>query len=325
MNRLRSFIVGCVVLLVTPLALAQQLPGPVVTGDWLAANQSRVQIVDVRSDVKSYIREPITSVDKKTGKIQIEEAGGYIPGALTIDYALVRSERMFDGQRTKYLIPEKEELQSRLRFAGVRDDKPIVIVPVGMDPSDVMEALRLYWTLKVYGEDRVAVLDGGMAGWLAAGRAIQTAAPVKSPEGDWSVKGYRANLVKGSADVEQASASGNPLLVDGREASGFYGVTKRSYVAKYGHIANAKSLPPELLFRSAQGALYFFNKAQYQSLFKLAGIDAASPAIAYCNSGNLASGAWFVLSEILGNTQTGLYDGSLYLWSREGRPLVGVL
>lgn len=325
MKWLKSMMAAILALILAPFALAQQLPGPVVTGDWLAANLAQVQILDVRSDTKSYTRQPVTAVDKKSGKISVEEVGGYIAGAFTIDYALVRSERMFDGQKTKYLIPEKEELESRLRAAGVRNDKPMVIVPIGVDPSDVMEALRLYWTLKVFGEDRVAVLDGGNAGWLAAGRSLETAAPAKPGPGNWSAKGYRAQLVKGSADVAQASQSGRPVLIDGREASAFFGVTKRSYVANYGHIASAKSLPPELLFRPAQGALYFLSKAQYQTLFKLAGVDAAAPAIAYCNSGNLASGSWFVLSEIMGNSQASLYDGSLYLWSREGRPLVGVL
>ena len=325
MNRLKLWLMVLSSFAGLQIAHAQQLPGPVVSSDWLSANQANVQILDVRSDPKSVTREPITTTDKKTGKLQVEEVGGYIPGALMIDYALVRSEKMFDGQKTKYLIPDRQELESRLRAAGLRQGKPIVIVSMGADPSEVMEGLRLYWTLKAYGEEHVAVLDGGNAGWLASGRSVQTAVPPKSVAGDWSAKAYRAALVAGSADVERASKSGSSVLIDGREAAGYFGITKRSYVSSFGHIASAKSLPPEALFRPSQGAQYFLTRAQYMTLFKLAGLDPAAPSIAYCNSGNLASGAWFVMSEILGNTKASLYDGSLYLWSREGRPLVGVL
>jgi len=169
MKQLSKILIAALAALGVSLAFAQQLPGPIVTADWLAANQAQVQLVDVRSDTKSYSRQSVTSVDKKTGKVQVEEVGGVIPGALLVDYALVRSEKLFDGQKTKYLIPDREELESRLRAAGLRSDKPIVIAALGLDPSDVVEALRLYWTLKVFGEDRVAVLMAAVpAGWLRA-------------------------------------------------------------------------------------------------------------------------------------------------------------
>ena len=61
-----------------------------------------------------------------------------------------------------------------------------------------------------------------------------------------------------------------------------------------------------------------------QALLKASGVEPASPAIAYCNSGHLAAGPWFVMSEIVGNKSTRLYDGSLYLWTLDKRPLVSV-
>lgn len=325
LSRFFAIVATLLATLFASAAMALDLPGPIVSAEWLAANKNAVQIVDVRSDVKSYTREPVLSTDKKTGKSLLDEVGGYLPGALIMDYNVVRSEKMLDGQKTKYLIPEKEELESRLRAIGLTADKPIVLVSLGIDPSDVMEALRLYWTLKVYGEDRVAILDGGLAGWLVSGRSYETGALKKATPGNWSAKAYRAALVADSNAVAAASKSTSVLLIDGRDAGNFYGLTKRAYVSSYGHIANAKSLPPEVLFRSVQGALYFLNKSQYASLVKLAGIDANAPVITYCNSGHLASGTWFVMHEMLGNRNASLYDGALYLWSRENRPLVGVL
>jgi thiosulfate/3-mercaptopyruvate sulfurtransferase len=62
----------------------------------------------------------------------------------------------------------------------------------------------------------------------------------------------------------------------------------------------------------------------YEALMRASGIDPKAPTVAYCNTGHLASGAWFVMSEILGNHSTRLYDGSMSLWTREKRPLVSV-
>ena len=113
-------------------------------------------------------------------------------------------------------------------------------------------------------------------------------------------------------------------MIDARQPAQFFGLSKRDYVGAYGHIAGAKELAPELLAKTSKGALYFWDKNTYNALFTANGINPKSPAISYCNSGHLAAGGWFVMSELVGNKSTKLYDGSLYLWTLEGRPLVGV-
>jgi len=50
---------------VTGLAQAVDLPGPVVSADWLSKNLANVQVVEVRSDVATYARQPEFEVDKK--------------------------------------------------------------------------------------------------------------------------------------------------------------------------------------------------------------------------------------------------------------------
>jgi thiosulfate/3-mercaptopyruvate sulfurtransferase len=67
------------------------------------------------------------------------------------------------------------------------------------------------------------------------------------------------------------------------------------------------------------------SAATYRGLLKGQGIDPDSPAITYCNSGHLSSGPWFLMSELLGNRQVRLYDGSLHQWTLEKRPLVGAV
>ncbi len=302
---------------------AVTLPGPVVSSDWLASNQSDVQILEVRGDVASYTRAPEFEIDKKTGKKFLVEVGGHIQDSTLLDFKKVRVDRMIDGKKIKYLIPEKVDFEKIIQSVGINSDKPIILIPVGLDISDIDEALRAYWQFKVYGEDNIAVLDGGMAGWLSEGREFSTSASTKQ-NGTWVAKAERKELIANSEQVALASKSGKSILIDARQPVQYFGLNKRDYVGSYGHIAGAKELAPELLAKPAKGALYFWDKNTYNALFAANGINPKSPAISYCNSGHLAAGAWFVMSELVGNKSTKLYDGSLYLWTLEGRPLVGV-
>jgi thiosulfate/3-mercaptopyruvate sulfurtransferase len=305
------------------LAQAVTLPGPVVNADWLAANQSEVQVLEVRGDVASYTRTPEFEIDKKTGKKFLVEVGGHIQNSTLLDFKKVRVDRMVDGKKIKYLIPEKADFEKIIQAVGINGDKPIILVPIGLDISDIDEALRAYWQFKVYGEDNLAVLDGGMVGWLSEGREFSITPSTKS-NGSWVGKSERKELIANSEQVAAASKTGKTSLIDARQPAQYFGLSKRDYVGAYGHIAGAKELAPELLAKSAKGALYFWDKNTYSALLVANGINPKSPSISYCNSGHLAAGGWFVISELVGNKSTKLYDGSLYLWTLEGRPLVGV-
>ena len=305
------------------LVQAITLPGPVVSADWLSNNLSDVQVIEVRTDLASYLRNPEFDTDKKTGKKFLVEVGGHITNSTLLDFKRVRVERLVDGKKIKFLIPEKADFEKFVQSLGINSDKPIVLVPIGQDMSDIDEALRAYWSFKVYGEDQVAVLDGGIAGWLGEGREYVTTNAQKAT-GNWSAKAYRKELIASSDDVAAASKAGKPQLLDARQPAQYLGLAKRPDVLTFGHIAGSKELAPELLAKPSNGALYFWQKNTYDALMAANGLSVKGPTIAYCNTGHLAAGGWFVMSELVGNKSTKLYDGSLYLWTLEGRPLVGV-
>lgn len=305
------------------LTQAINLPGPVVSADWLANNMSEVQVIEVRTDLASYLRNPEFDIDKKTGKKFLVEVGGHITNSTLLDFKKVRAERLIDGKKIKFLLPEKADFEKLVQSLGINSDKPIVLVPIGQDMSDIDEALRTYWSFKVYGEDQVAVLDGGIAGWLSEGREYTIVTAPKTA-GNWAAKAERKELIASSDDVAVASKSGKPQLLDARQPAQYLGLAKRPDVMTFGHIAGSKELAPELLAKPSNGALYFWPKKTYDALLAANGLSAKGSTIAYCNTGHLAAGGWFVMSELVGNKSTKLYDGSLYLWTLEGRPLVGV-
>ncbi|MBU1363720.1 MAG: hypothetical protein KKE51_07860 [Gammaproteobacteria bacterium] len=305
-------------------AQAAGLPGPIVTTEWLAANLDKVQIVDVRSNVKSMTSAPEFDTDAKSGKKTLSEVGGHIAGSLLLNAKTMRVERQVGDLKVKYLIPEKAAWEKIAQADGIEAGKPIVLVPVGMEVADVDDALRAYWQFKVYGEDNIAVLDGGMAAWLSEGRAFdQTAQAAKT--GNWMALSDRsANYLAGSDDVAKAITDKSASLVDARDIKSFLGLGKRDYVSAYGHLPQAQNFPPELMTKSASGALKFMSTNTYTALLQAQGVNPEKPVISYCNSGHLAAGPWFITSEVLGKPAR-LYDGSLHQWTLEKHALEGAV
>ncbi|GAB4398193.1 MAG: sulfurtransferase [Rhodoferax sp.] len=301
------------------------LPGPVVDTQWLAANLDKVQVVSVLSDPKVFTTAPEYEKDSQSGKAVLSEVGGHIPGARLIAMKPIRVERQVGEIKVKYLIPEKAVFEKLVQSAGIDAAKPIVFVPLGVDAPDVDDALRVYWQFKVYGEDDMAVLNGGLSAWLREGRPVSTEAPT-AKTGNWVAKADRsAQFLATSEDVAQASEKGTATLVDARDERSFHGLAKRDYVYAMGHIPSAKQYTPALMFNGSGGTAKFMAPVTYKALMRANGVDPQAPMISYCNSGHLAAGPWFVVSEILGNRSARLYDGSMHQWTLEKRPVAGAV
>ncbi|MDE3010365.1 MAG: sulfurtransferase [Pseudomonadota bacterium] len=308
--------------LATP-ALAVDMPGPLVDVPWLLAHRNEVQVVEVRSDLETFTQEPELGKPDAAGRRSVVKAAGQIPGSLPLDFSKVRVDREVNGVKAKLMLPGREAFQQLVRDAGVRAGMPIVIASLGQDVTDLDEAARLYWQFKVYGEDHLALLDGGTAAWIAAGQAVvkRGSAPAA---GDWMAGALRGGLVATSEDVARASLHGGVQLVDARSLPQYYGISKKPVVASFGHIAGARPLSPELLTHEDHGVVHFNSAATFRDLMSQLGFDPKASTITYCNTGHLAAGAWFSLSEIGGNHEVSLYDGSMHLWSLEKRPVVEV-
>jgi thiosulfate/3-mercaptopyruvate sulfurtransferase len=251
----------------------------------------------------------------------VVDFGGHIEGSTMMDFSIVRVDRVINGKKVKNLIPSAAVFQKIVQSAGVNNDRHIVLVPFGQKVEDIDEALRIFWQFKVYGQTNISILDGGLTGWLAEGRDV-TVSNASKPTGNWTIKGYRKDLVATSDSVARASGTSTSQLIDARDSSVYSGQTKGRVNDRYGYIKGAKNLSPDYLTRSEKGALYFLDKVTYEARLSEAGIESNTSSIIYCENGLFAAGPWFVMSEIVGNQSVKLYDGSLHLWITEGRPLV---
>lgn len=301
-------------------APAVTLPGPLVTPAWLQQHRSDVNVVDVREDVASFTTAPKVTIEN--GKKSLSAFGGHIPGALLLDFAKVRTTRNMDGRELKWMLPARADFQALMRGIGVQADRPTVIVSDGTSGADLDMAARVYWSMKVYGDTRIAILNGGTAAWLLAGYPVATTAAIAG-NGTWVAGPENRRLFADSADVARAAASGKQL-VDARPLPFYLGFERKPIVLASGHIGNAVDFPPDVRSNKVDGSVQFLTAAQYAAVFKHLDVNTRKPTITYCNTGHLASGAWFVLHEIMQNPNVAVYDGSMYEWTTEKRPVVGL-
>ena len=302
-------------------ALAVNLPGPLVETDWLAKNMKKVTILDVRKDVKSFTTKPVFKKDKKTKKIKLVRVGGHIPGAALVNYKKLRGKIKVGENVVTKMIIGKDAFSKLMQDTGVNKDSVIVIVSKGENDGDMTGATRLYWQLKYYGHDKMAILNGGMGQWLNDKRKISIKAE-KVKKGNWVATAERKEILATSEDVAAAVKTKDTQLMDTRSLSLYMGTwRKKSYVYADGHIPGAKIFPTELLTQPKAPARFVATN-QLKSMAEQMGIDTSKKTITYCNSGHLASGMWFVMSEIMGNKNTKMYDGSMHQWTLEKRPTV---
>ena len=166
-----SIIAG--VLYAAPAALAQSSPPtPLVSAQWLHDNLDKVQVIDVGDEAARLATPPKYVVDAKSGAKRLVEAGGHIAGARYVDFAVIREEQVVEGVKLKSMMPTQQSFEKVIDAAGVDKGKTIVIVAPGDTVSSLDMATRLYFQLKYFGDDNIAVLNGGLNAWLGAGYPV---------------------------------------------------------------------------------------------------------------------------------------------------------
>ncbi|QDG77921.1 sulfurtransferase [Labrenzia sp. PHM005] len=270
---------------------------PLVNTGWLHDNleDEDLLVLDIRSPLA------------KSGKDDYLK--GHIPGAVWSEYpGYWRTSR---GDVTG-VLPSIEKLEASLSELGVHEDRTVILVPAGTSDLDFGAAARIYWTFKYLGHDKVTILNGGHAAWLAAGHAVETGEIV--PEGDMFVAEPRPELLV-STDEVASLVGGNALLLDSRPQTQFNGLEKHDDATRFGHLPGATHFDQAQFYDGAANTLKPLD--QLKTLAVEVAASSSDPVIAYCNTGHWAATNWFVLTELLGYENVAVYDDSMVGWSRQ--------
>ena len=237
-------------------------------------------------------------------------AAAHLPGAF---YAHL--ERDLSGEKTgrhgRHPLPDRADFAATAGRWGVRPGVQVVVY----DGHGGMYAARLWWMLRWLGHAEVAVLDGGVATWQAAGGSM-SAAPVAAIEA--APYADRASLVTSITAVELMTRLGRTPLIDARMAERFRGDAE-PLDAQAGHIPGARN---RFFKENLDATGCFKSAAQLKEEFSaLVGLSAANQVVHQCGSGVTACHNLLAM-EVAGLSGSALYVGSWSEWSADpSRPI----
>lgn len=153
--------------------------------------------------------------DAQAGRRAYQE--GHIPNAYFISMDSDMSG-VATGQNGRHPLPTREAVVELMQNLGAHDDTQIVIC----DRSFGSHASRVWWTLRWLGHTDVAVLDGGVQAWEAAGGELTQVVPELGHAGNFSDRPSQVTEVLFD-DVLANIESAQKLVVDARSESRFRG------------------------------------------------------------------------------------------------------
>jgi thiosulfate/3-mercaptopyruvate sulfurtransferase len=272
------------------------LPAAVST-EWLAARLGRAGLRVL--DASWYL--PALGRDARA-----EYVAGHVPGALFFDLDAVSDH----ATTLPHMLPRPEAFAGAMAGLGLTDADELVVYD---GTGSNMSAARAWWMFRVFGHERVAVLDGGLAKWRREGRPVEPGDVVLAP-GSFTARLDRT-AIRDLDDLRENLRTGREQVVDMRPAGRFSGTEPEPRAGlRGGHIPGSRSLPYTALV-GPDGTLLPTDALRRRLLD--AGVDPTRPIVATCGSGTSACTLVHAL-HLLGHDQTALYDGSWAEWGGRG-------
>jgi thiosulfate/3-mercaptopyruvate sulfurtransferase len=265
-----------------------------VDADWVEAHRSDPGVVFVEVD------EDTSAYDK-----------GHIRDAVKIDW----KKDLQDPVRRDFV--DRAGFEALLSERGISNDDTVVLY----GGNNNWFAAYAYWYFKLYGHDKVKLLDGGRKKWELESRELVTevrkrpATSYKAKEQDLAIRAFRDEVV---------AAISKDNIVDVRSPDEFAGRLlapahlPQEAAQRGGHVPTAKNVPWSKA--AAEDGSFKTDDALRALYADEAGVDFSKDTIAYCRIGERSAHTWFVLHELLGQPNVKNYDGS---WTEYGS-LVGV-
>lgn len=272
-------------------------PAALVSTEWVAEHRDDPTVVLIEVDVDT------TSYDQ-----------GHIPGAIGWHWQRDLQRRPVRD------IPTKEEWEALLSRSGIDNDSTVIL----FGDSNNWFAAFAYWLFKLYGHERVALMDGGRQKWLDDDCPISTDLPEIRPA-IYVARAANTRLRATRAQVHHAIGRHEAALVDVRSPQEYSGELlapahlPQEGAQRGGHVPGAKNIPWGTVL--TEGGT-FKDGDDLRQLYSEHGVDDRKSIITYCRIGERSAHSWFVLTELLGYPDVRNYDGSWTEWgSLVGAPI----
>lgn len=265
-----------------PSFAAETAAVQVVQPAWIAqhANDPNLRILDVRINPFDYF-------------------GGHIPNSVHI------ADNTFRGPNGALPVQywQSDKLQSLFSQAGVSDDSKVLIYS---DGRDVLGATMVAYLLERTGHSDVAILDGGFAGYKAAGLPVSKEFPTYTP-GRFSVRD-QPNVRVTLAQVRELIGKPGVTFIDPRPPELFSG--QQEVWARNGHIPGAKNIT-WVSFTAGEPNFHQLKPLdEIRQILASRNVTPEDDIIVTCSTGREATLQYHVLKHLLGYPKVRVYEGS---------------
>lgn len=274
--------------------MSYEKPDALVSTEWLAAHlgDANLRIVDA-----TYVM----GVPGRTGAQ--DYAGKHIPGAVFWDLEAISDK----GNPLPVMLPQAEAFAAAVGALGIGNDTQVVVY----DNTALLGSARVWWMLRSFGHDKVAVLDGGIGKWVAEGRPTESGAQKPVAAATFTPK-PRPELVRDFDAMRRNVDTKAEQVVDARAPGRFNGTDPETRPgSRGGHIPGSVNLPYAKVLTgehktfAAPDAL----KAQYEA----AGLDTDKPIAVTCGGG-ISAPVLALGLHLIGRKDTPVYDASWNEW-----------
>jgi thiosulfate/3-mercaptopyruvate sulfurtransferase len=265
-------------------------------------------------------------VYKNLARLVPIDASWYMPaeGRNTYDEFLAKriiGARFFDidaiadkNTTLPHMLPSAAQFEQAMHELGIRNSDHLVIY----DSSGIFSAPRAYFTFKVFGHERVSILNGGLPAYLSIEDApLSHGQPTRYIHKHYTVEWHPEYLATLDL-IRENLKSQEYLVLDARNAGRFSGTSPEPRPGlKAGHIPKSKNIPYGSLLQTNPKSKHseFRSAKELNDIFKRQGVSiedvkaGKQKIITSCGTGVTAAIISFSL-EILGAKEHKLYDGS---------------
>ncbi|NDP61678.1 sulfurtransferase [Polaromonas sp.] len=288
----------------TTLISAEQLQALTKSGQPLRIFDCSFELMQPHAGMQSYLKLHIPGAIYADLETALTARHG-VPGAHGLITATGADAPASGG---RHPLPNREKFATWLSSVGMGNEMQAVVY----DRNQANYCGRLWWMLKWAGHENVAVLDGGLQAWQAAGGPVNSGEEPAHFQTSFLAGPERARLVDAQTVADQL---GRPAqtLIDARATPRFKGeVEPLDPVA--GHIPGALNRPfglnlmPDGTFKPAEQL-----KAEFTALL---GQRDPATVVHHCGSG-VSALPNLIAMEVAGLGRSALYAGSWSDWCKD--------